>query len=198
MFKKTLLVVALAAASSMAMADGFYAGAGVGGQNLYSHMNDGAGRTYDAGKIGFTGGVLGGYAFNFANQFNLGVEAFGDFDTAKASEQATSYTATLKQLYDFGLRVLPGYQVTADSDIHLILGYVRGHFKTTDTLASVGSTTFNSNGFQAGAGIGTNLMKNVAVRGDVVFDGYQNKTFNGFQNKPRTTAAIGSVIYKFG
>ncbi len=198
MFKKTLLVVILVAASSVAMADGFYAGVGVGGQNLYTHMNDGAGRTYDASKIGFTGGVFGGYALNFTNQFNLGTEAFGDFTTAKASVQSISYTASLKEQYNYGVRLLPGYQVAPDTDIHLLLGYIRGNFKFSDSNVAVGNNTFNLNGFQVGGGMGTNLMKDVAVRGDVVFNGYQNKTVNGFQNKPRSITGIASIAYKFG
>ena len=41
-------------------------------------------------------------------------------------------------------------------------------------------------------------MKNVAVRADVVYNGYQSKTVDTVKNKVNSVVSTASVIYKFG
>lgn len=198
MFKKTLLVGAIAlAASSVALADGFYAGAGLGGTGFHDQM----GSDDDQGNLGVIGGVFGGYTWNFANQFNLGAEAFGNATSAKAEILGV---ADVKSRYNYGVRALPGYQVTPDTEVHAIVGFVRGNFKVEQNAGSFSQDkTFNANGFQLGLGTGTNVAKNIAVRGDLVYSGYQSKTVSdadgdSFKNKINTLDGIVSVAYKFG
>ena len=202
MFKKTLLVGAVAlVASSAALADGFYFGAGVGGTGFHDGISiGGGGGAVDQGNLGVIGGLLAGYNFNLANQFNLGLEAFGNATSAKISDSDGTTTFTIKSRYNFGARVLPGYQVTPDTDLHAIVGYVRGQFQENVTVLGVsGSQNLNVNGFQAGVGSGTNLAKNVALRGDIIYSGYQSITDNfGNQHKFNTLDGIVSVAYKFG
>jgi opacity protein-like surface antigen len=208
MLNKSLLVGAIAlAASSVALADGFYVGAGVGGTGFHNQSNiDNGVVKSDTGNLGVIGGVLAGYNWNFANQFNLGVEGFANATSAKttANYLDSTVTVTQKARYNYGVRLVPGYQVTPDTDVHAIVGYVRGNFKTEASAGSFSaSKTFNANGFQLGVGSGTNVAKNVVVRGDVVYSGYQSKTVSDAEgdtakNKINTLDGIVSVAYKFG
>ncbi|MCD6047283.1 MAG: hypothetical protein K0S08_930 [Gammaproteobacteria bacterium] len=218
MLKKSLLVGAIAlAASSVALADGFYVGAGIGGTGFHDKVDntltvDGVTETSssDHGNLGVLGGLLAGYTWNFANQFNLGVEGFANATSAKISHTSMDGdTTNVKARYNYGVRLVPGYQVTPDTDVHAIVGYVRGNFKAEATDADTGasaSKTQNLNGFQLGVGSGTNVAKNVVVRGDIIYSGYQNKT-NSFsdgvvslsnKNKFNTLDGVVSVAYKFG
>jgi opacity protein-like surface antigen len=212
MFKKTLLVTIIAvAAAGSAFADGFYVGAGIGGSNLNEKLtaadvdniyNDGAS---DMGKLGFLGSIFGGYTFNFSNQMNLGLEVFGNATNAKASDSDYQGTMSMKQRYQYGIRALPGYQITQDSDLHAIVGFIRGNFRLTDSglVQSGVDSTFNANGYELGFGAGTNVAKNINVRADVIYNGYQTKTVNttagdSYKNQLHSWDGLLSVAYKFG
>ena len=202
MFKKTVLVGAIAlAASGVALADGFYVGAGLGATSFNDTMTM-PGRA-DNGMLGVIGGIYGGYTFNFANQFNLGLEAFGNATSAQIKNN-NNPDVTVKSRYSYGVRALPGYQLTPDTEVHLLAGYVRGNFKQSVSTSNVSAitanktNTFNANGFQLGAGTGTNIAKNVALRGDLIFSGFQSKTLNGIKNRVNTLDGVASIAYKFG
>lgn len=203
MFKKTLLVVALGAVSTAAMADGFYAGVGFGGEGYQDKVTSYVGTHRTEGALGVMGGLFGGYTVNFANQFNLGGEVFGNVNSAKITDgsittvNSSAYGYTVKSRYNYGVRALPGYQVTPDTDVHALVGYVRGNFKFTDSNPAGTNSTNNFNGYQVGGGMGVNVMKNVAVRGDFYYTGYQTKTVE-IQNKISSVTGVVSANYKFG
>ncbi len=205
MFKKSLLVGAIAvAASSVALADGAYVGVGLGAQAMHDKMQVTSvtnGGTNNVGNFGAMGGLYAGYGFNFANQFNLGLEAFGNIDSAKAVDSTGGKFAGIKSRYDYGVRVLPGYQITPDTTGYILAGYVRGNFQ--NQTQSGGNQNFNANGFQVGLGSQTNIAKNVGLRGDFYYNGFQSKTVtdslsNTYSNKINTLNGVLSVNYKFG
>jgi outer membrane immunogenic protein len=205
MFKKTLLTAALAlAATGAASADGFYAGLGLGASALHSQSTlnslTGDDSTGENGNFGVLGGLFGGYNFNFANQLNLGLEAFVNADSAKFNESVNAVGYTGKLTYNYGLRVLPGYQITADTDLHLLAGVARGHFEGSSVNFS---NSQNVNGWQLGLGSTTSVNTNFAVRGDVIYTGYKTQNLN-FSNgdtgsfKANTLDGVISGEYKFG
>ena len=204
MFKKVLLVAAVAL-STTAFADGFYAGAGLGGSSLHVKLTDsGNNHSGNYGSTDVVGGLLGGYSFNMANQVNLGVEAFFNGTSDKISQTNANGSSDVKLRYNYGVRVLPGYQLTPDTDMHLIAGYVRGNFKfdSSDTDSSA-SPHYNRNGYQAGFGLGTNVDKNVFLRADMIYSGYNkisgnNEDSQAVSLKANTLDAIVSGGVKFG
>lgn len=215
MFKKISLLALVTGfgVANIAMANGFYAGANAGVSNLNNDLSfdstDGGDFTgkVDTGDTGVTGGFLGGYTFNFASKLNLGVEAFANMDSSKTNANVNGYgSLELKQRYAYGLRMLPGYQVTKDTDVHLLAGYVRGNFRLRDNglLDPNLSKTFNANGYQLGFGMGTDIVKNIGVRADVIYSGYQSKKVYGsvpsdtYTNRIHTVDGVAALVYKFG
>lgn len=218
MMKKTLLVGALSlVASGAALANGFYAGAGVGTLNLdaktIATSASGTVNTKDTGALGVNGVLMGGYEFDFANRMVLGLEAFGNYTSAKANNDTTvlngaATTSSLRLQYVYGARVLPGFQVTDSTSFHGILGVARGHFVSSGSADANASTTNGSshvslNGYQLGLGATTDVCKNIAVRSDLIYTGYQSKTFeNGtgatYKIEPSTVEFNVAAVYKFG
>jgi hypothetical protein len=217
MFKKTLLVGAVAlAVAGAASADGFYVGAGIGGIGLHqatsiTFVNDYGDTDHlsnDGGTLGVTGGLLAGYNFNFANQMNLGIEGFANMTSAKQNSELVStsgndvatVSTVLKEKYNYGVRLVPGYQVTPDSDMHVLVGYVRGHF-------TANSENTNANGFQLGLGSTTSVTKEFSLRGDIIYSGYKSKSASvsepdgnaySLSTKNNTLEGVVSGEYKFG
>ena len=97
MMKKILMVgVITLAASSVAEADGFYMGAGLGGLELKNHLTDTVTDneveppkttegTAKGSKLGVNGTILGGYAWESPDSYFIGLEAFDNESTAKTS-----------------------------------------------------------------------------------------------------------------
>jgi outer membrane immunogenic protein len=228
MLKKTLFAAAVAlVASTTAMAEGFYVGAGAGAIDLNNKVtvtsNDGTGNTssnYQAGKIGLNGVLTVGYAWDLANGYVLGLEAFGGAATPKDSLTITDYdtgnaSTSLKLRYNYGARVLPGYQITSNTIGYGILGYTRADMKVN--ISGVGNTDLQSlnstqrfSGYQVGFGAKTNVTRNIDIRGDVIYTGYSSKTFNfsntngngtGTENQKLQPCSLEGdlfVVYKFG
>lgn len=220
-------VMTLTVASS-AMASGFYAGGGIGVLDLNNKStanvttkSSGAvtTATNNSGKMGVNGALLAGYGWSLPNRLYVGVEAFTNYTSAKISSNSTSSASTvvnsLRATYVYGARVLPGYQTTPSTVVYGILGVARGKFKTTGTVTTnkgvvtdtgAGDQNFSLNGYQLGLGSMTEVAKNVALRGDVIYTTYQNKTFNtststtttSYRVMPCTLEANAAVVYTFG
>jgi len=213
------------AASSCALADGFYAGIGAGASsfnNILSTANNAiasnviSNSSGDMGSTGVIGSLFAGYNFSFANKCNLGLEAFSNIMSTSTTHNmnTTSAIAIITQdlkissRYTYGLRILPGYEITPDTTGHIILGYARGNFKITNNgkFNNI-SATFNSNGLQTGLGFTTAITKNLALGLDAIYTTYASQTVNGltasgtpltYKNKPYTLEGIVSLQYKFG
>jgi outer membrane immunogenic protein len=231
MIKKTLLVGAIALAmSGVACASGFYVGGGLGASVLKNTSTESATVTDEFSpdhptnqsahshneNLGGNVTVLTGYAWDTVDQYYVGLEAFDNASNAQVSTQSILYdtnSANLKVKMNnvYGLRLLPGYHITPDTVAYGILGVVRGNEKLTVSESDgSGSSTYNLKGYQVGLGAMTNLSKNVALRGDVIYTGYQSQHFaddeisNGFDFSdevkihPSTTEANVDLLYKFG
>lgn len=225
MMKKTLLVGALTLlGSSAAMAEGFYVGAGVGGLDLNSKTVDtkvvdsvSTVKTQDGGKLGVNGVLVGGYEFSFTNRMVLGLEAFGNYTSAKVINEPTANTSEdLRLNYVYGARVLPGFQATENTSFYGILGVARGNFKTSGTASvnasqnvdASGSKTFDLNGYQLGLGTKTALNRNLGIRTDIIYTSYKDKTYTGtsasgassdtYKITPSTLEANVAAVYAFG
>lgn len=199
-----VLVPALTMAASFPTAQKnkgeWYVGLGAGPTVLFNTEKDDVelNKDVNAGNLGILGSLFGGYTYHFDNRFNLGGEIFGDARSAKYKNDS-NYDSTYRgQLrYSYGLRIMPGYQVNPRTSLHVLLGYVRGNFKSTwnDTDIS------NLNGFQVGVGSKLNLTTHFGLRGDVIYSQYQNKTvsLNGysFKNSVSTLDGIVSLVYSF-
>ncbi|MCD6047282.1 MAG: hypothetical protein K0S08_929 [Gammaproteobacteria bacterium] len=203
MFKKTLVAAVILAASSSALASGFYAGAGIGADNVNNKADITNNGSVNYGATGVLGGLFAGYQYNFANSFNLGAEAFANATSTNMTDNSYEpngdSAVKFKQTYSYGARILPGYNITPYIEAHAIAGFVRGHFQTT--LDS--SQKYNANGFQAGLGASAMATKTIAIRGDLIYSGYKSHTTTDvdgdtFQSKVHTVDAILSAMYKFG
>lgn len=142
-------------ASGTAMANGFYAGGGIGMLNLnnkttLTQQEQAYGGGYgdvpamrtttttdNGSKLGVNGTLMAGYAWTFPNRLFTAVEAFGNYTSAKISENTTTSTlataSSLRLTYVYGARVLPGFQVTPDSVAYGILGVARVSISLANT-----------------------------------------------------------------
>ncbi len=214
MMKKTVLASLLTLASGAAMANGFYAGIGAGGMDF---NNDQTVTTVsdhtstitatDQGNVGINGTVFAGHAWVFQDKLFLALEAFGDYTSAKVTNETTvngAKTTDLKtQLnYVYGARVLPGYKLTTETDAYVILGVARANVKVTD--AGSNSSNYYFNGAQMGVGTMTELTHNLGLRGDIIYTGYKNQTIHGsdaantVKMQLATLEGDVSLVYTFG
>lgn len=223
--------------------NGFYVGIGAGAMDLITDYsgagttvttNRGATRTHstseNTGKLGADATMEVGYAWYFPNRFFFGTEVFGDITSVTTSTSSTGTTTIAGQAetatvdgqlqlkYTYGLRILPGYQLTKDAVAYGIIGYSAADTDYT-TNASVsgassgslpeGSLTKTFSGYQVGLGSMINVTENVAIRGDMIYSGYTSETFtktgsnaNGSATtsidvKPSTLEANVGVVYMF-
>ncbi len=186
--------------------------------------------TQNGGKLGVNGTVMAGYSWSFSNRMYLGLESFYNYSSAKVSANGTSSsrntdaveetTSDLRLNYVYGARVLPGYQVTPDAVVYGILGVARGNFRASGTAnaylygsepvdgSATGSQNFNLNAYQLGFGAMIDMSEHVALRGDVIYSGYQSKTLEAtntatqatttYEIVPSTVEANIVMVYKFG
>jgi opacity protein-like surface antigen len=197
-----LMMAGTAATPSPASSGQAYVGVSVGPTvflNKNNYNNDG---DTSYGKAGVKGGLLAGYAYHFANRFNLAGEVFGQLSSAKTIDKNDfsngGYSVTEKASY--GLRVLPGFQLTPSADIHALFGVVSGRFYSK---WSPDNKTTNRTGFQAGLGSGLKICKHLSLRGDVTYTSYSKQSINlgagsNFKSQFGSLDAMISVLYSFG
>ncbi|MFA6408942.1 MAG: outer membrane beta-barrel protein [Gammaproteobacteria bacterium] len=223
LFKKLITcTLFLAVGCQQAFANSFYVGAGAG----ISSINDKQKTTtvgqspitHDLGTVGAIGSVLGGYNFDFNNNFNLGLEAFFALSPKKITLGADPPSSTLSNRkadfslqYAYGVRALPGYKVLSNVVGYAILGVTRGSFSLNDGGAySITSTKFGVFGYQLGLGSSVALMNNLDARLDFIYTQYANHTTNGvstygslagspmtYQDSPTSFSTLLSLTYKF-
>lgn len=160
--------------------DGFYIGADVGLANIdvkeFALANSlTKPETHHLGDLGFVGGGVLGYDYSINDQFKLGIEGFinGNTAEAKAIHDFNSTVMAAKARYNAGVRVLPGYLFTPETNGHIILGYTNAGYRVTDNgVYGFVDNQFNLNGFQAGLGMTANLTPNVSLRLDAIYSTY--------------------------
>ena len=162
---------------------------------------------HDLGQFGFTGGGFAGYNYCHPSCFDLGMEIFANgFTTeAKAVHQTSSSGITIPtklkvtQRYNFGGRVLPGYQFSDKTEGHLILGYTLGGFKLKDSgVYGHVSENFDANGFQIGLGATLGVTRHISFRLDSIYSGY-TRHFNSSGRAPSSAEGgpSGGVTAKY-
>lgn len=214
---------------------GFYVGIGLGGIGFESQMSGQASGTIngiadtgvslgnaDGGNYGLNSYLLGGYAWTFPNKVFIAGEIFGNLTNVPVSTNASFASVsdpgldtvvagnggadlTLDGVY--GIRALPGYQVTPSSVVYGIIGYARAHAGSDvygNATADVGpfpevtgsassSESYNFNGLQLGLGSMINVTHNIALRGDLIWTGYGKQTLvsgSAGSNDPDDIGAI--------
>lgn len=229
--------------SSPTTKHGLYVGIGAGAMDFITDYsgagttvttNRGATRTHatsdKTGELGGDGTMEIGYAWYFPNRFFFGTEAFGDITGVSTSTSSTGTTTINGQAetatvdgemqlkYTYGLRVLPGYQLTQDAVAYAIVGYSRAHtdFTSNASVAGAssgslpsGSLTDTFSGYQVGLGSMINVSEHVAIRGDMIYSGYTSKTFTKTESnangsattsldaQPSTLEANVGIVYIF-
>lgn len=188
--------------------NGFYVGAGIGTTSFVDQLKT-PNERHQLGNMGFAGQLLLGYEFTFANHFGFGLEAFGTGTTAQASVNHYTNSSVLRSNYNYnyGVRVLPGYQFGGDTIAFLTVGYVRGNFKLTDNgVYGTVSNNYNTNGYQLGLGMARSLSEHFGIRVDFIYNGYSSDSFNGvsttgtavrYKNQNNSRDGFISLIYKF-
>lgn len=174
--------------------------------------------TMNGGDIGVNGTAIIGYSWKTPNRFFMGAEIFGDYMNPSASKTTTntntqgSDTGTLTDepsmdlKYVYGARALPGYQATQDTVIYGIVGYARAHTTTDLTVTGTGTTpsatgsettsasdSFNLNGYQLGVGSMIEVSSHLALRGDLIYTGYDSATLRTGTKSDANGSVSGTV-----
>ncbi len=167
-------------------------------------------------------GLLGGYGWNFSNRWYIGSELFVNFDSlnGSANQDQTGTTVTtpagavflgqlasstitrLQKQWDFGVALLPGFQVSDHALIYGRVGYVGAQFRTRTLLAGgwfpPGNVNGNPNltavqngflgnfngrsswlsGLQLGVGVDTWVYENLSLRTEFNINQYENLNNN--------------------
>ena len=200
---------------------GVYLGIGAGGIGFESQVthsgsttivDQGFSDSVDGGNYGLNGYLLAGYAWTFPNKVFLAGEIFGTLTNAPVTINTTqtwpgvggatnsdNANVGIKLDGTYGVRLLPGYQVTPSSVVYGIIGYSRADTSTSSTLSinadgevanQSTSDSFWFNGLQLGLGSMISVTDHIALRGDLIWTGYQSQTIAGGS----TTTASGNVI----
>ncbi len=206
--------------SILTLEHGAYIGGTIGGSDLQNKtMHDITPEIHHLGGIGVIGGGFLGYDFHFTPKIKMGVEGFANatgLNTAiQHYDQTTGVQTNSEEMnsrYNVGVRILPAYQFTPDTDGHVIIGYSNAKFKHLDN-GTYGylDTDFNKSGVQGGLGWKSNLpYQHISLRLDMLYTRYakQNSTGTGLAGSGSayqyysdifsTLEADLSIIYHFG
>lgn len=174
----------------------------------------------DGGEVALNSFLLAGYGWTFPNKVFFGAEIFGNLTNAPVTLNTTSSSVdaltgatttgnanvnmTLEG--DYGVRILPGYQVTPSSVVYGIIGYSRAYTNTSTTnnlTTSVAGTEvgydlsssdhFWFNGLQLGLGSMISVTDNIALRGDLIWTGYEQQTLASSSSSNSLGSAQGSI-----
>jgi opacity protein-like surface antigen len=211
MFKKIALFGAAAcfAVTTAASATGLYVGAGLGYQTTKTDVNTTAPSTVVAGTTdttsndfhgdGINGTLFVGYGFCANQNIWLGLEFNGELSSTKHSQNSVTNVAAGTTLTvstehklrgGYGLSFRPGYFVTDNTKVYGVLGWQRGRFQTTSTVAitglgtATGRTNTWENGFRYGGGMEVNLTNQLGLRAEFTQTRYKTRT---------NTVAVGAV-----
>jgi opacity protein-like surface antigen len=183
MFRKIFASIAILSSvitGSIFANEGFYIGGGGGLTFVRTEVTPSLANTrFDLGGFGFTGGGIVGYDIGIADEMDLALEFFANGTTTRNRIRNNNIGGghlTFSERYNWGFRILPGFQMFKDVQTHLILGYVRGNLRINinGQLGTL-SKDFNANGYQVGGGLTLPLSCNVALRMDGIFTGYGSR-----------------------
>ena len=191
--------------------NGIYIGADIGIADIVDkHTNSLAiNETFHLGGIGIIGGGLIGYDYSIADQFKVGMEAFMNANALNTSfvhlDSGDAYRA--HQTYNWGVRILPGYEMAHGVVGHMIFGYSNAHFKLTDSAHGYLNHSFNRNGFQPGLGVTTQVSDRISLRIDTIYTSYGTQqstglgsdrlSINNYYDALSTLEGNFTISYKF-
>ena len=192
----------------------FYIGADIGAASLMDKesTNIPIRDIHNLSAAGIVGGGLIGYDFTLHDPWKLGLEGFmnaTDLNLSTNQNYAPSASYKVNMHYNLGLRMLPGYEFTAGTVVHAILGYSYGSFHVKDNGDyGIINTQFSKSGFQCGLGMKTPVYKTLSIRGDVIYTAYLSQNSSGLTTSTPASTQIYynnlsalegdlSLIYKF-
>jgi len=177
MFKKILVVAALAITSSVAFASPApYVGAGLGVTvNTSNSFGNYRGVPFN---------VFAGYGGIVNQSFYLA----GELDATLATAEISNHSTGLKTSYGYGVSLLPGVMLSDHTLAFARLGVVRSRFSNPSTTTTGG---------KFGLGLQTTVMQNIDVRGEYDYTSYRSINRNGLSNSPVSDAANVALVYKF-
>ena len=155
--KKIVIAVALAASSSMALANGVYVGGSVG--HTHADLDCAGTSSCSNNGTGFKGFV--GYQFNdtFSAEFSY-------FDLGKPNATVDGANLDLKNT-GFGVRGLASYPITKDASAFFALGLNRVKSEATVSFNGMsGSASETSTQPSAAIGVDYALTQSIKLRGE--------------------------------
>jgi opacity protein-like surface antigen len=190
MKKTTLIFVVLLGsfAANSLYADGLYVGARTGYmENIftpdYTAATAGYHRSFYDKAYGLSLGLLSGYAWQF-NQFGISLQANVDANNAKwdLNQPTTQSYLEYKIPYNYGISVLPSYDLTSKLSVYAELGLQRGYIKEvkTSALADSYSAKQTVTGVNFGGGLGYVLTDKIKLDFGYQQINYQSISYSAY------------------
>lgn len=199
---KTLVAIAIAAASTGVLADGFngfYAGVGVGAVGADTKLNLGP-FSATVGETTTVGVLDVGYSLPInSTKFGVALGATYDLNETKSGElEIYGLKGELQGKDHYSVYVQPFYMLTQDSAVFAKIGY---HSMKGELLLNVcgdqSSESMNLNGVGVGLGARVFATKNIFIQAEAGWVDYGSKTKGEVDVKVRSTNGTISVGYSF-
>lgn len=111
------------------------------------------------------GGVYGGYVWNVNSGFNINFEGYYDFINVTVTQSVLAIKPLTYEVNGIGgLRVLPAFKITNNTELFLELGWAYLSQTFTDPNPVSASVKQWSSGFRYGAGVQTMIFENISLR----------------------------------
>lgn len=205
---KTLVAIAIAAASTGVLADGFngfYAGVGVGAVGADTKLNLGP-FSATVGETTTVGVLDVGYSLPInSTKFGVALGATYDLNETKSGELEThglerrtarhGLKGELQGKDHYSVYVQPFYMLTQDSAVFAKIGY--HSMKGELLLNGQSSESMNLNGVGVGLGARVFATKNIFIQAEAGWVDYGSKTKGEVDVKVRSTNGTISVGYSF-
>lgn len=111
------------------------------------------------------GGIYFGYVWNVNSGFNINIEGYYDFINVTVDQSVLSLQPLTHEINGIGgLRVLPAFKITNNTEIFIELGWAYISQTFTDPNPLKSSIKENTSGFRYGAGVDTMIYENISLR----------------------------------
>jgi opacity protein-like surface antigen len=113
----------------------------------------------------FGGGVYLGYVWNVNSGFNINLEGYFDYFNQTVTESLLAPLPLTEKIGNiWGLRALPAFKITNNTEIYIELGWAYLPVTFTDPNIGGSSIKQNTSAFRYGAGVQTMLYDNISLR----------------------------------
>ncbi len=196
---------------SLLARSGFYVGGDIGLANLIdAESHSVLPESHQLSATGIVGGGLLGLDYALRDKLVFGIEGFINANGLNTAITHPPLSYKQNARYNWGVRVLPKYLFTSNTDGHLLIGYTQAHFNLSDNgVYGLLNSNLNKSGFQGGLGFTVATMHNLLVRLDGLYSIYANSSIIGngsnlssstnqiYKNQFSTLEGDVSLIYKF-